>query len=109
MDISIEDPDKPVAPKKEVTFNKVKLEAVYLNIDKELEKIKTGQSDLTAYAINPGSFSYPAISKLKVFKANPTEDTLKDLVKLFKQDLGLRVSTHFSALLNSCIEEEPND
>ena len=102
--ISPGEPKQPVVTK----FNKEKLDAAVEKIRQEFKKIKNGESTYTHYAINPGSFGFPAANRLTMFVDNPTKENLKAFVELTAQDVNTTASEHFEKMLQATIEENPN-
>lgn len=100
-------PESPAEPKpSEVVWDKVKLEKAFKQITQEVEKIKSGTSEYTTYAINPGSFGFPAINSVKIFVENPSDRAFKGIHDICKQDLGARAGDFFYRLLKSAREEK---
>lgn len=99
------DPGLPKPESKKVEFNKEKLEEVHKRILQEFEKIRTGTSEYTHYAIDTRNFSFPAGNQLKIFIANPTIKTLAGFIELAKQDLGLRAANAFADWLKETVNE----
>jgi hypothetical protein len=106
-----DDPAVKKAPKKDIEFvDQPKLKAVIEEIEAEFEKIRTGNSDLTHYAINPGRFASPVASALTGLKNRPSFKAMRQFLQVAEQDLGFKAREHFKGLLAGTIKTEtPNE
>lgn len=102
------DPNEQPKPKI-MRFDKPAVEAAVDTILKEFELIRTGKSDLTTYAIDPGRFGFPAMSGLTQFQKNPTKDNLMGFIGVTKQTLGNKAAQAWILLLAKTIIEENTD
>lgn len=95
---------------KTINFNDELLKAVADSIRSDFEDIKVGESDLTSYAINPGSFGFPADNRLKILLTNPNEKNLKGFLEIAKQDFGVAAHEKWKRLLlATVVMEETTD
>jgi hypothetical protein len=90
----------PVDPK----FNKERLDKAVAEIKAEFEKIRTGDSKLTTYAIEPGGFGFPAMHRLTIFHKDPTPENYQGFLEIAKQDLTRSAAIHFMELLKEAQE-----
>jgi len=102
-----EDPAVKKAPKADIEFvDRPKLAAVIEAIESEFEKIRSGDSDLTRYAINPGRFASPVASSLTSLKDGPSFKAMRQFLQATEQDLGFKAKEHFKGLLADTIKKE---
>ena len=105
-----DDPSVKKAPKKDIEFvDQPKLEAVIEKIEEEFERIRTGASDLTHYAINPGRFASPVASALTTLKNRPSFKAMREFLQVAEQDLGAKAKEHFKSLLAGTIKENNDE
>lgn len=104
-----QDPGEPQKPKTKRVINPEKLAEAVKTIQEEFKKIQTGQSEMVAYAITPGSFGFPAGNRLSMLVSNPTMENIKAFTEICAQDFNNTVSDYFNVLLTTTIEEVPND
>lgn len=95
-----EDPgERPQTKENKLLFDEEKLEGAVKAIKEEFVRFKDGTSDFTSYAINPGSFGFPAANRLSIFLKDPTQKNYLAFLEIAKQDFGARAATHFMDLL----------
>lgn len=102
-------PGSPVRPEKVLRANPEKMETAIESIEVEMERIRSGDSKHTHYAINTGSFGSPVGNGLKRMKAEPSIENIRGFVQLVGQDLGVAAQTYFKKLLTATLEEVQND
>lgn len=98
-------PIAPVRPETEIRVNPELIALAIEDIKAEFAKIKTGDSNLTHYAVDNTTFGSPVGNALKRLEANPSVETIKAFVQLAGQDLGGMAQTHFRKLLGKTLEE----
>ena len=104
-----DDPNTPKRSEPEKTFNAEKLKKAFDEITKEIGKIRKGTSDYHAYAIEPGSFGFPAANQLTIFMEKPSEKTYKALKEIVVQDFGALAGNHFMGLIDEAREDTNNE
>jgi len=102
-----QDPGLPPPPPPIAKFDKEKVKEAVKTIQQEFERIRTGTSDLSHYAFDPGRFANPVGENLKRFEADPTEKVLEGFIQLVKQDIGMKAAIYFLGLLENT-KETPN-
>ena len=109
--VEFKEPPSPAdnRPKTKVVWDEEKLQAAFKLIKKELEKIRSGTSEFTTYAIEPSSFGFPAANQLKIFLSDPSDKLFDHFKQIARQDWGKRAGDHFAALLSAARREEPNE
>jgi hypothetical protein len=110
-EVEFEDTLSPADPRPEtvVEWDKDKLETAYECIKLEIEKIKSGTSELTHYAINPSKFGFPFANVIKIFMADPTDKAFEGIESIVRQDLGAKAGTSFTAMIREARKEVPNE
>lgn len=101
-----ENPAVKTTPKDIEFVDQPKLAAVIEEIEKEFELIRTGDSDLCHYAINPGRFASPVASALTGLKNKPSFKAMREFLQVAEQDLGAKAREHFKGLLAGTIKKE---
>lgn len=101
-------PGSPKRPETVIRPNAEKLKEALTQIDADLEGIRTGDSDLTRYAIDNGTFGSPVGNALKRLRGDPTIENIRAFVQLTGQDLGGKAQAHFKKILTTTLEEVPN-
>ena len=96
-------------PEKVVVWDQKIIDEAFEEILKELQLIRNGTSVFSSYAINPGSFGFPAENVLKMFKADPSDKAFAGFVQIAKQDWGASAGAHFAKLLRAAREEKNNE
>ena len=99
------DPNEQPKPKLGA-YNATLVKLAVVEIKTEIDRIRVGASDLTTYAINPGSFGFPAKTCLEAFEKKPADKTFKDFVQIAHQDFGKSAGDHFAALLAATRESD---
>jgi hypothetical protein len=95
-----ENKSKPKGPK----FNKERLDKAVAEIKTEFEKIRSGDSKLTTYAIEPGGFGFPSVHRLTMLHKDPTPENYQGFLEIAKQDLSRKAAIHFMELLKEAQE-----
>lgn len=103
-----EDPGRP-KKSKVIAPNPEKFNEAVAEIEVAFREIKSGESDLTAYAIDNGTFGSPVGNCFKTLKSNPSVENIKRFVQITRQDLGGKAADHFKSILRRTIEETPNE
>ena len=98
-------PIAPVRPKTEIRVNPELIAVAIEEIKTEFAKIKTGDSDLTHYAVDNTTFGSPVGNALKRLETHPSVETIKAFVQLAGQDLGGMAQIHFRKVLGRTLEE----
>lgn len=92
-----------------VIWDKDKLKKAYEEISHQISKIKNGTSDYTVYAVNPGSFGFPADNAIKIFISDPSDKAFEGVLEICRQDFGAKAGNHFHSLLKEARREETNE
>jgi len=104
-----EDPNIPEKSKPVKLFDLKKLKVAEELICVEMGKIRRGTSKFTHYAIEPGSFGFPAANTLKIFMDDPTEDNYEGFKEIAIQDFGALAGNHFMGLIDEAREDTDNE
>lgn len=99
------DPGEPTPAKPGLKFDAEKLKEAVNRIRQEFEKIRTGQSNLCTYAIDPRNFSFPAGNRLTMLEENPNQENFDGFIQIAKQDLGYRAAVAFTGWLLESLEK----
>lgn len=67
----------------------------------EIEKLKSGTSQYSHYAIDPGKNGFPASNALKVFVRDPSDKLLKNFEDTAASTWGARAGKAFTAKLRA--------
>jgi hypothetical protein len=107
--VEFEEPKDPAdnRPTTVVTWDKDMLDKAWEAISAEITKIKRGTSDFYKYAVNPGSFGFPAENSIKIFLDDPSDKTFEGIREICKQDFK-GAGEYFYQLLKACREEKDN-
>lgn len=84
--------------------NKKKFTKAINLIRQEFEKIATGTSEYSHYAIVMKDDQGPATVTLAKFEATPTIENMKEFLDIAEQEFGLRVKKFFEETLNTVLE-----
>jgi len=98
------DPGAPVKPVTTTKFNDGKIKTAIEQIEAELEKVRTGKSEHTSYAIEPGRFGFPLVITLRIFQTDPTEKTYQGALQIAAQDLGAKFAEFVKITLDETKE-----
>ena len=104
-----DDPNIPKKSKPEKTFNTEKLKKAFDEISMEIGKIRKGTSDYHHYAVEPGSFGFPAANQLTIFMEKPSEKTYQAFKEIAIQDFGALAGNHFMSLIDKAREDADNE
>jgi len=104
-----EDPNIPARSKPEKPFNVDKLKEANDLICTEIGKIRKGTSDYHHYAVEPGSFGFPASNQLTIFMEKPCEKTYQAFKEIAVQDFGALAGNYFMELIDEARKESNNE
>lgn len=110
-EVEFEVSESPIAtqrPELVVKPNSEKIMVVLDQISVEMDKIKSGDSEFTHYAIDSGAFGSPVGNAFKRLQADQSVENIRAFVQLAGQDLGGMAQAHFKKMLASTLEEVPN-
>jgi len=97
----------PELPKQtKVVWDSEKLKAAHEQILADIEKIKTGTSQYSAYAVDPGRFGFPAVNALAKFIQSPDDRLLKTFEDTAKSTFGARAGNDFADRLRTAMTVE---
>ena len=98
-------PTDPSLPKPTKTvWNTEKLAQAEKEIKEEVESLKSGTSQYSVYAIDPGRFGFPAINALNKFIQSPNDRTLKSFEDSANSTFGTRAGKAFTDKLREAME-----
>ena len=86
-------------PKTKVVWDEDLLKEAEKSILLECAKIRVGTSKMVAGAIDNGRFGLPAENAIKVFLADPSDDTFAGIKDISRQDFGQLAGDYFVELL----------
>jgi hypothetical protein len=104
-----EDPNTPEKSKPEKPFDGAKLMEAENTIRMEIGKIRKGTSNYHHYAVEPGSFGFPAANQLTVFMEKPCEKTYQAFKEIAVQDFGALAGNYFMELIDEARKENNNE
>jgi len=103
--VEFEIPKDPDLPRQTTTiWHADKVAAAAAEIKAEVGRIKSGTSQYSTYAVDPGRFGFPAINALNAFVQNPTDKLLKNFEDTANSTFGARAGRDFTTKLRTARE-----
>lgn len=97
------EPDHELPRPTETVWDTSAIKLAEASIMAEIESLKAGTSQYSAYAIDPGKAGFPAVNALKVFVRGPTDALLKNFEATANSTFGARAGKAFTAQLRACM------
>lgn len=69
----------------------------------EIDLLKAGTSQYSAYALDPGKNGFPAVNALRTFVRGPNDRALKSFEDTANSTFGSRAGKAFTAKLRACM------
>lgn len=109
-ELKFEVPKRPNAmenPDTRVVVDEEKFKPAMKEIRQEMDKIRRGDSELTHYAIDPGTKASPVDGAWKRLNEKPRIEGMQEFLKIVNQDLGAKARDRFKELLLTTLKEVP--
>lgn len=96
------EPDPELPRPTETVWDVAAIKAANAAILAEIEKLKAGTSEYSAYALDPGKNGFPAVNALRFFVHAPNDKSLKNFEDTADSTFGARAGKAFTAQLRAC-------